>query len=144
MDNDLLNKIAALEDRIRRLESVETSNVIFLNQVARVLSDGTARVAPYTNAAVQVTGVAGLPSNIRGIFYSLYVQAGAVLPSIIIENPSYVFGAGTYFGQVINAVGTVGNFVSLNSSGQLQYKLVAGNVANVIIDVWAYVPGKTP
>lgn len=135
---DMQREIADLRREVERLKSWDTGRVEFTNQVVRVLDDNVTRTAPYT-ADIQVTGVGGLPSKIRGIFYNMSVVAAAAnYPYVIVENPDHVAGADTYFAQTAGTIGSIGGFVSLSSLGQLRVNLNFQSYTRLIIDVWAY------
>lgn len=132
---------------------IAMNNVVVLDKVCRVLSDGTSRASGYSNSAVAVAGATDLvsswitlPATLKAVWYSFFVlTAAAAGVGVVVENPSFVVGASTMRGTTVQQSGG-GNFaysgggvVSLNSSGQLRYVLSGtANITTTIIDIWAY------
>jgi hypothetical protein len=106
-----------------------------------VLDDNTVRAGGYTTN-VQVTGVAGLPTGIKGAWLKvtfLVTNIGAF--SAVLENPDYVFGATSIAGWagVANQSITGLAYTTLSSTGAFRVVVGGGNGTNrIVYDVVAY------
>ncbi len=142
---EIARRLATLEDQIARLRAQEFSKVVPLSTYARVLSDAVNRNGGY-NTTIQVTGTAGLPAKISGIWFTAtYVAATAnVVYGGQIYNNDFPSSPTAPIASYAAAIGdriSGGSFVSLSSDGKIGLTLLGASVpavSSIIIDVWAY------
>jgi hypothetical protein len=145
---EFIRKIEDLLRRVARLESLESSKIVYIPAQVRVLDDTTPRAAAYINSAVQVTGV----TDLLGSGFTMPAKVSAVLLGVAliptatghasanIKNPvsasakTAINGAVTVAGQFV--AGTT--LVTLNTSGQFYFQ-VNQAMNRTIWDVLAYI-----
>lgn len=118
------------------------SNIVGLNQIARILDDNNVRASSYA-ANVQCSGVAGLPSTgMKGVFLKITFLVTAVGAfTAVIENPDYIFGATSIAGYCGVAGQSITGlaFTNLSSTGAFRVALGAAGGANrIVYDVTSY------
>lgn len=128
---EIIRKIEDLLRRINRLESQDSSKIVYLATPVRLINDTTARAAGY-NTLVQVTGAAdvlglapNLPTKISAVFLSLAVLPTAVGQfSAIVRHPSYGINPTRIGGYNGVAGGNITGMtlVALNSAGQYYWQ----------------------
>lgn len=146
---DIARRILGLEQDVGRLKAQQFSRIVPVTQPVIVLNDVSNRNTTYT-VNVQVTGTGGLPTNITGIWYTIFVSSASAANAMVltIDNPdnfSGFFNIATKF-VAINDKATFTGFCRLGAAsganaGQLKLTVQQGTnpvVNQLQISVWAY------